>query len=100
MALTKNLQKFKEQLKTRRIELGYTQQDMLMKSGLSRQQYNNIENNGNPTLQTLLLVAEGLNCELKLVPKEQLSKKTDAIKSFEELVAEDYSQDPWQGLLD
>ncbi len=35
-------------------------------------QYHRIENKGNPRLDTLELIAQGLNTELMLVPKEHV----------------------------
>ena len=47
------------QLKKRRIELGLKQHDMLLRIGVSRQQYQQLESRGNPRLDTLELVARG-----------------------------------------
>lgn len=55
-----------------------------------------LKKNGNPTLETLLLIAEGLNCELKLIPKNQSS----APPPNDDVPQNDISQDPWQGVLD
>lgn len=87
------LDEFRQHLKSRRLELGLKQKDMFDKTGLSRQQYQHIEKNGNPTLDTLLLIADGLNCELTLTPKESKNNMADT-PSF------DVFEDPWQGVLD
>ena len=39
---------------------------------MSRQQYQRLESKGNPRLDTLELIANGLNSELLLVPNEKL----------------------------
>ncbi len=57
-----------QQIKERRIELGLRQHDML-RAGMSRQQYQRIETKGNPTLNTLEHLAERLDCELVIIPK-------------------------------
>lgn len=61
-------------IKRRRIELSYKQKDMHQRIGLSRQQYQQIESKGNPRLDTLELIAKGLNCELMLIPAEKNPK--------------------------
>ncbi|MDR9777693.1 helix-turn-helix transcriptional regulator [Rhizobium hidalgonense] len=94
------------QVKKRRLELGLKQQDMYMRAGLSRQQYQHIESKGNPRLNTLVLVALGLNSELMLIPKEKreavmqllLEPKDDP--SQPALDNESLVENPWQGLLD
>lgn len=45
---------------------------MMMRVGMSCQQYQRLESKGNPRLDTLELIAKGLNSELILVPKEKL----------------------------
>ena len=62
-----------QQLKERRIEVGFKQNDMLLRVGMSRQQYQHLESKGNPRLNTLELLAKGLNSELMLIPKEKLT---------------------------
>lgn len=60
-----------EQIKKRRKQLGLKQADMMLRAGISRQQYQHMESKGNPRLDTLELVAKGLNSELLLVPLRQ-----------------------------
>ena len=60
------------QLKNRRKKLGLKQHDMQMRIGISRQQYQHLESKGNPRLETLELIAKGLNSEILLVPLEKL----------------------------
>ena len=62
-----------EQIKKRRIALELKQHDMMLRVGISRQQYQRLESKGNPRLDTLELVAKGLKSELLLIPQEQLN---------------------------
>lgn len=62
-----------EQLKRRRVELGLKQHDMMLRVGVSRQQYQRLESKGNPRLNTLELLAKGLNSELMLIPQDKLA---------------------------
>ncbi len=111
------------QIKQRRVELGLKQNDMLLRVGVSRQQYQRLESKGNPRLKTLELVAKGLNSELMLIPKEKFGAvmalleqgepSASAKQSFEpdkahvsqakktakEDVKKSLSDDPWQDLL-
>lgn len=61
-----------DQIKQRRLILGLKQNDMMLRVGVSRQQYQRLESKGNPRLDTLALIAKGLNSELMLIPKEKL----------------------------
>lgn len=94
------------QVKKRRLELGLKQHDMYMRAGLSRQQYQHIESKGNPRLNTLVLVALGLNSELMLIPKEKreavmqlLFEPQDGLNRSA-LDNQNLVENPWQGLLD
>ena len=99
-----------EQLKNRRLALGLKQSDMMLRVGVSRQQYQRLESKGNPRLDTLELLAKGLNSQLMLIPKEKLA----AVRAVLEREATDgegtetaspakkttrLSDDPWQDLL-
>ena len=103
-----------EQLKKRRLELGLKQNDMPMRIGVSRQQYQRLESKGNPRLDTLELVAKGLNSELVLVPRSKLDQVKAVLENTEKPTSAttgegpsstDYADDvsfaenPWQGLL-
>ena len=95
-----------KQIKTRRLALKLKQSDMLLRAGLSRQQYQQIESKGNPRLNTLELVADGLDSELMLIPKEKL-KAVQAIldgTAYEYPItnaeSDDIEEDPWKGLLE
>lgn len=98
-----------EQLKKRRIALSLKQHDMMLRVGISRQQYQRLESKGNPRLDTLELVAKGLKSELLLVPQEKLTAVL-AVLNNDERVSNESSlsakgsgtpliDDPWQGLL-
>lgn len=77
-----------------------------MRVGLARQQYQRIESQGNPRLNTLELVAQGLDSELMLIPKEkhqavmQLLAESKGSSTQSDLDEPALSDNPWQGLLD
>jgi transcriptional regulator with XRE-family HTH domain len=99
-----------QQLKKRRLALGLKQNDMLLRVGVSRQQYQRLEAKGNPRLDTLELIAKGLNSELMLIPQEKLNAVLAVLESeSNELTQQStgqakdkktLSEDPWQGLLE
>jgi transcriptional regulator with XRE-family HTH domain len=100
-----------KQLKKRRIDQNLKQKDMMLRVGISRQQYQRLESRGNPGLDTLELIAKGLNSELMLIPKEKLSEvrsvlerdiselSTRSTKRPQDKENRSLSDDPWQGLL-
>lgn len=73
----------RDQLKNRRLALGLKQGDMLLRIGVSRQQYQQVESKGNPRLDTLELIAKGLNSELMLIPREKLEAVRAALNGDE-----------------
>lgn len=90
-----------EQIKQRRIALKLKQKDMQMRIGVSRQQYQQIESKGNPHLDTLVLIAKGLNSELMLIPNEK-KRQILAILNEDQAIKDDIQRlidNPWQGLL-
>ncbi|NOQ42337.1 MAG: helix-turn-helix domain-containing protein [Desulfuromusa sp.] len=103
-----------QQLKKRRLMLRLKQNDMMMRIGVSRQQYQRLESNGNPQLDTLELIAKGLNSELMLIPKEKLRAVIAVLDSVESDLAsgqttskramdnekKSLSADPWQNILE
>ena len=92
-----------KQIKQRRLQLGLKQQDMLLKMGMSRQQYQRLESKGNPRLDTLALVAEGLESELILVPKDNIEAVRSLLRNAQnESQDEDdeYFENPWVGLIE
>ena len=98
-----------EQIKKRRMALALKQHDMMLRVGISRQQYQRLESKGNPRLDTLELVAKGLKSELLLIPEEKLNAvlavlDNDNLSSTEQgqtakEKSKSLSDDPWQGLL-
>lgn len=97
-----------QQLKKRRLDLGLKQKDMMLRMGISRQQYQHLESKGNPRLDTLELIAKGLNSELMLIPKDKLSAVKavleDALSKSPSNQSDkkrnkDLSENPWQNLL-
>ena len=103
-----------QQFKKRRLALGLKQNDMMMRIGVSRQQYQRLESRGNPQLDTLELVAKGLNGELMLIPKEKIGAVIAVLESVEPDLAsggnpstqamgmekKSLSDDPWQNMLE
>ena len=106
-----------QQLKKRRLALGLNQSDMLLRIGVSRQQYQRLESKGNPRLDTLELIAKGLNSKLILIPEDKLSAVRAVLeqegeysdnespvlgKSLEptkDNTKQSLIDNPWQGLL-
>lgn len=106
-----------EQIKKRRIALKLKQHDMMLRVGISRQQYQRLESKGNPRLDTLELVAKGLKSELLLIPQEKLNAvlavlADEALSSTgsstevptkqsqsDKEKSNPLADDPWQGLL-
>jgi len=96
-----------KQIKKRRLELSLKQHDMMLRIGISRQQYQRLEAKGNPRLDTIELVAKGLKSELLLIPQEKLSAVLDVLsedslnssKKQNPKTDKTLSDDPWQDLL-
>lgn len=97
------MSKLLRELKHRRLELGLKQEDMQLRAGISRQQYQQLESKGNPRLSTLELVAKGLSSELVLVPKERLSQVRAVLSGARQAestrTTPTPTDDPWQGML-
>jgi transcriptional regulator with XRE-family HTH domain len=93
------MQPFLSQLKERRLQLGLKHHDMLLRVGISRQQYQRLESKGNPRLDTLELIAQGLNSRILLIPQEKLAA-VQTILDSDTLDILPLSDDPWQGLLE
>ena len=101
-----------QQLKHRRKALGLKQEDMELRVGMARQQYQRLESKGNPRLETLELVAKGLQMELMLIPQEKQREVRDLLegrssKPLGDTVSaagaatkKSLSDDPWQELLE
>jgi transcriptional regulator with XRE-family HTH domain len=91
-----------KQLKMRRIALNLKQHDMLLRVGISRQQYQRLESKGNPRLDTLELLARGFNCQLMLIPQEKL-RAVEAVLNEKNQPQEEQDSlvsNPWQNLLE
>ena len=100
-----------EQLKKRRLTLNLKQKDMMLRIGVSRQQYQHLESKGNPRLSTLELIAKGLKSELMLIPTEKLnlvkeilendtrSSPTTKNQSSRQSEESALSNDPWKNML-
>lgn len=108
-----------DQLKQRREQLGLRQEDMELRIGMKRQQYQRLEAGGNPRLNTLDLVAQGLEGEILFVPRERLrevkallqqdlqeSSKSNQLPggSLDSIPSESAPtnevESPWDGILD
>jgi transcriptional regulator with XRE-family HTH domain len=96
-----------EQLKQRRKALGLQQATLQLRIGMNQQQYQRVEAGGNPRLDTLALIARGLDAELVLVPQEKLAA-VQAVLAGEgagppptaaPASPHASSDDPWAGLL-
>ena len=88
-----------KQLKKRRLALGLKQKDMMLRIGISRQQYQHLESKGNPTLETLELMAAGLNSELMLKKKKKMGGVMAILIDSKNSQQENLFQDPWRDLL-
>ncbi len=104
------MSKLLDQIKQRRKALGLTQAEMMLRIGMSRQQYQRLESKGNPRLDNLELLAKGLKMELMLIPQEHLQAVkalldgkvgSDENASLEAPAAEtiDSIDNPWNDLL-
>lgn len=91
-----------DQIRTRRRALGLAQTAMKARIGMGQQQYQRIEAGGNANLDTLKLVADGLNAELMLVPRNRVQAVLDLLNGKGQAVDrhdEEVREDPWFGLL-
>ena len=91
-----------DQIRTRRRHLGLTQAAMKTRIGMGQQQYQRIEAGGNANLDTLKLIADGLNAELMLIPRQRVQAVLDLLKSADTRanVENDVPlENPWQDFL-
>ena len=98
-----------KQIKNRRLALAFKQNDMMLRVGISRQQYQRLESKGNPRLDTLELIAKGLKSELLLIPHEKLNAvlallandTTTSAEARQSIAVQNklLSDDPWHELL-
>ena len=68
----KTLIELSSELEKRRRALGLNQSDMLMKIGMSQQQYQRVEAGHDIRVSTLLRVLEGMGLEFLLAPRERV----------------------------
>ena len=106
------MSKIHDQLKARRKELGLKQEDMELRVGMSRQQYQRLESKGNPRLDTLELVAKGLKMGVMLIPQEKLRDVEGFLAGEKKMgggatvtgrgtvIKPSPEDDPWSDLLD
>ena len=81
----KTLSELSDHLRERRRDLALSQKDMLMKIGMSQQQYQRIESGKDTRISTLLRVLEGIGLELILVPREQVQNIDKILKSGDDI---------------
>lgn len=99
------MNKLLDQIKKRRKTLGLKQKDMLLRVGMSPQQYQRLEAKGNPRLNTLELIAKGLRSELVLIPQDRLAavkallNNEDGIERQSGKDKSTVADDPWKGIL-
>jgi len=94
-----------DQIKKRRKELGFKQEDLATHIGMARQQYQRLESKGNPRLDTLELIAKGLKMELMLIPKDKVTAIKEILdnapsRSYQVQEKVEHENDPWKGLLE
>ncbi len=88
-----------QQLKLARKIQGLSQKDMLMRIGMSQQQYQRTESAADMRMSTLLRMAEGLGLTLLLVPNTDV-KKVIASFNQEKLDVQQNKQDTnWSKVL-
>jgi transcriptional regulator with XRE-family HTH domain len=105
------MSKILDQIRQRRKALGLTQAEMMLRIGMSRQQYQRLESKGNPRLDNLELLAKGLKMELMLIPQEKLQAVKAALeggapahvgpRTPDKFAVEEptLADDPWKDLL-
>ncbi|BEN47857.1 transcriptional regulator [Serratia marcescens] len=59
-------------LKAKRIELGWSQKDFLMKIGMTQQQYQRVESGSDMRMSTLLRILAAMDLEYVIVPKRSV----------------------------
>lgn len=81
-----------DQLRKRRQALGYTQEDLGERIGMSRQQVNRLEGKGNPRLETLDLLAQGLGGAIVFVPEDVHIKLTKVVQVYRGISDHEYKK--------
>lgn len=95
----KTLKQLPEFLKQRRIQLDLNQKDMLMRIGMSQQQYQRIEAGADPRLSTLLRILEGMDLEMMLVPRQRVQEIEALLEGTSRLTVNESQPDSWNDLL-
>jgi predicted transcriptional regulator len=95
----KTLKQLPELLKLRRIQLDLNQKDMLMRIGMSQQQYQRIEAGGDPRLSTLLRILEGMDLEMMLVPSQRVQEIKELLDGTQRLTLNESQPESWHDLL-
>jgi len=88
--------------KKRRSQLGLKQIDIQSPTCISRQQYQKLESQGNPRLETLEIIAAGLNAQLMLIPDDKVHLIRQLLNDEIKVTIEDQDDlmtNPWKGLL-
>ncbi|WP_148861396.1 helix-turn-helix domain-containing protein [Marinobacter fonticola] len=88
-----------EVLQAQRKKLGLSQKDMLMRIGMSQQQYQKIESGSDMRLSTLLRILEGMNLELAILTREQ-AQGIDAVTSAHDDYNTPERDSIWSSVLD
>ena len=91
-----------QQVKKRRTLLCLKQVDMQSRTGISRQQYQKLESQGNPRLDTLEIIAAGLNAQLMLIPDDKVHLIRQLLNDEIKITIEDQDDlmtNPWKDLL-
>ncbi len=95
----KTLTELATQIVSRRRQLGLKQADMLMKIGMSQQQYQRIESGGDTRVSTFLRVLEGLNMSIMIVPRDKVASIEPLLAEDGDQLNEDTETDSWSSLL-
>ena len=91
----KTLIQLSASLRRQRKNLALNQKDMLMKIGMSQQQYQRVEAGGDLRVSTLMRILEGMELELMLAPSDRVGQMERALKASEQRnesrVADEYA---------
>jgi transcriptional regulator with XRE-family HTH domain len=72
---------------------------MQSRTGISRQQYQKLESQGNPRLETLEIIAAGLNAQLMLIPDDKVHLIRQLLNDEIKVTIEDQDDlmtNPWK----
>ena len=74
-------QKINDTIRARRLALGLSQIEAARRSGIQQRQVSLFERGGDVTLSTLLKLAQALDMELMLVPREDAAKVESLLRA-------------------